>query len=123
MPDLPEEAVEAAIDAAVNPLKSKLPADWVDVRTRDDIRRQLLPALQAAASIIRKQERERVREALEATLQVLDLEIARCQELADVWAYEGVVEEPGAVIRGQRDKLKELRADLAALDTVEDSDV
>lgn len=67
-----------------------------------------------------------VPEEAKSILQILDLEIERCQELGDVWAEEGVdsdvLPDPSDRARffhGQRDKLAELKADfLSTLPTI-----
>lgn len=85
-------------------------------------------ALLFVTADIRKQERERLGEELQPILRALDLEIERCQELGDIWAFEGVdadfpsdPDDRARFFHGQRDKLKELRRELAALDA-EDSE-
>lgn len=74
---------------------------------------------EAALAKARKEGRKEVREALEPIRQILDLEIERCQQLGDVWAVEGIdaefptdPDDRARFFHGQRDKLKELRADL-----------
>jgi hypothetical protein len=78
----------------------------------------------------RNQERQRIEEALEPIKQILDLEIERCQELGDVWDTEADridvappvdPRERARFFYEQRDKLKEVRSSLAALDTLDPS--
>jgi hypothetical protein len=78
----------------------------------------------------RNQERQRIQEALGPIKQILDLEIERCQELGDAWDTEADQIDVATPVdprdrarffHGQRDKLKEVRASLAALDTLDPS--
>jgi hypothetical protein len=112
-PDLPEEAVEAAIDVICAPIESAAPG-WVDEGERESVRRQVTIVLQAAAPAIRKQgadeERERIRH--QRCIDALALAIKAKKSYPEMIEY---------VLLANKLNVGRIH-DLAALDTLEDSD-
>jgi hypothetical protein len=138
---IPEAKLLAALEAVRREVRG-----WADRAERDgnnreaetldaaveafalDTPERILAAFEEALKRGADQERQRLKEALGPIKQILDLEIERCQELGDVWDTEAdqidvaTPVDPRDRARffyGQREKLKEVRASLAVLDTLE----